>query len=154
MSKANNQNEQQPAAPATDQQPGGPPNDPDRGNTRNRNRNNNGGGGNSTFKNFKGQVEELPGLGTRAESSNQNTGNFIKLLANYILVNFKAPGTLSRAVAELEDPHILLRSELPNLARITAEIGIVIQNASETETAEERAERLRQNRVDREKFLA
>eukprot|EP00957_Ditylum_brightwellii_P040720 3082298-Ditylum_brightwellii.AAC.2 len=136
----------QPAA--TDPQPGGTPSNPNGGPNRNRNnRNSNRGGGNSTFKSFKGQVEELPGLGTRVESSNQNTGNFIKLLANYILVNFKAPGTLSRAVAELEDPSILLRGELPNLNSIMAELGIVLQVGTDTETVEERAERMRQNRI-------
>lgn len=62
----------------------------------------------------------------------------IKLLANYILVNFKAPGTLSRAVAELEDPIILLRSKLPNLNHIIKELGIVLQGGSE---------RMRQNKI-------
>jgi len=55
---------------------------------------------------------------------NQNTGTFIKKLANYILVTFKEPGILSRAVAELEDPNILMRAELPNRINIMTEIGI------------------------------
>ena len=145
-----NQAEQQPVQPAaaTDVQPGGATRNPNGGTSRNRNGNRNGGnGGNSAFKNFKGQIEGLPGLGTRAESSNQNTGNFIKTLANYILVNFKSPGILSRAVAELEDPSTLLRSELPTLNSIVTELGIALQPSNDAETAEERAERLRQNRV-------
>lgn len=145
---SNNQAGQEPAA--TDAQPGGQtgaPNDGTRDTARDRNRNNNRNGGNSNFKNFKGQIQELPGLGTRAESPNQNTGNFIKSLANYILVNFKAPGTLSRAVADLEDPNTLLKKELPVLNDIIADLGIVLQAASETETAEQRAERERANRV-------
>ena len=145
-----NQAEQQPVQPAaaTDVQPGAATRNPNGGTSRNRNGNRNGGnGGNSAFKNFKGQIEGLPGLGTRAESSNQNTGNFIKTLANYILVNFKSPGILSRAVAELEDPSTLLRSELPTLNSIITELGIALQPSNDTETAEERAERLRQNRV-------
>ena len=48
-------------------------------------------GRNSSFRSFKGQIEVLPALGTKAEKMDQNTGTFIKKLANHILVNFKEP---------------------------------------------------------------
>jgi len=104
-------------------------------------------GGNSAFKSFKGQIEVLPTLGTKAEKMDQNTGTFIKKLVNHILVNFKEPGVLSRAVATLEDPHLLLRGELPDRINIISEIGITQLEATEGETADEREERLRRNRL-------
>ena len=78
---------------------------------------------------------------------NQNTGTFIKKLANYILVTFKEPSILSRAVAELEDPNILMRAELPNRINIMTEMGITQLQAHEGETADQLEERLRQNRL-------
>ena len=104
-------------------------------------------GGNSSFRSFKGQIEVLPALGTKAEKMDQNTGTFIKKLANHILVNFKEPGVLSRAVATLEDPHLLLRGELPDKTNIITEMGITQFEAIDEETADEREERLRRNRL-------
>ena len=78
---------------------------------------------------------------------NQNTGTFIKKLANYILVTFKEPSILSRAVAELEDPNILMRAELPNRINVMTEMGITQLQAHEGETADQLEERLRQNRL-------
>ena len=89
----------------------------------------------------------LPALGTKAEKMDQNTGTFIKKLANHILVNFKEPGVLSRAVATLEDPHLLLRGELPDKTNIIAEMGITQFEAIDEETADEREERVRRNRL-------
>ena len=83
-------------------------NEDTRGNDRLRNRNNRyQDGGNSAFKSFMGQAEALPTLGIKAENLNQNTGAFIKKLVNYVIVTFKEPGILSRAVAEPEDSYIL-----------------------------------------------
>ena len=114
---------------------------------RNNNRNRNNGGGGNAFRNFKGQITELPALGTRAESPNQNTGSFIKKLANYILVNFKSPGVLSRAVAELEDPHALIRNQVPNLTNIMNYLGIVQAEAADGETVEQGEARMGRNRM-------
>ena len=49
------------------------------------------------------------------------------------MVNFKAPGILSRAVVDLEDPNILLKIKLLNFDSIIAELGIALQVASDME---------------------
>jgi len=78
---------------------------------------------------------------------NKSKYTFIKKLANYILVTFKEPAILSRAVAELEDPYILMRGELPNRNNIMTEIGITQMEAIGGETEEQFEERLRHNRL-------
>ena len=83
----------------------------------------------------------------KSRKMNQNTGTFIKKLANYILVAFKEQGILSRAVAELEDPKILMRAEMSNRINIMTEMGITQLQAHEGETADQLEERLRQNRL-------
>ena len=139
----NQQQQQQPAAENQQQQDqSGNVNGPG---IDGRQRNNNRFGGGNTFRNFKGQIQELPVMGTKAESSNQNTANFIKKLAAYILVNFKSPSVLSRAVSELEDPLVLLRNELPDISKIVAYLQIVQTEPGENETEAERANRVQQN---------
>ena len=135
------QQQQQPTAENQQQEQPGNANGLGGGRLRNNNR---GGGGNS-FKNFKGQILDLPVMGTKAESSNQNTANFIKKLAAYILVNFKSPSVLSRAVSELEDPHVLIRNELPDISKLVTYLGITQAEPSENETEAERAVRVQQN---------
>ncbi|GFH56492.1 predicted protein [Chaetoceros tenuissimus] len=81
---------------------------------------------------------ELPVLGTCAESTNQNT-------AAYILVNFKSPSVLSRAVSELEDLHVLIRNKLPNIDKLVEYLGITQAEPGENETEAERAIRMQQN---------
>lgn len=108
--------------------------------------NNNKSGGGNSFKNFKGQILELPVVGTKTESNGQNTANFIKKLAAYIIVNFKSPSILSRAVSELEDPHVLIRNELPDIDKLVVYLGITqVEPTSETETEAERAARVQKN---------
>ena len=104
-------------------------------------------GGNSAFKSFKGQVEALPALGTKAEKMNQNTSTFIKKLANYYTSNLQRTRHFVQSGSELEDPNILMRAELLNRINIMTEMGITQLQAHEGETADQLEERLRQNRL-------
>ncbi|GFH62173.1 hypothetical protein CTEN210_18649 [Chaetoceros tenuissimus] len=142
MNESGNQQQQQ--QPAAENQQGQSGNVNGLGiDSRQRNRDR-GGGGNG-FRNFKGQIQELPVMGTKAESNNQNTANFIKKLAAYILVNFKNPSMLAKAVSELEDPLELLRNELPDIGKIAAYLQIVQAEPVDNETEAQRANRLQQN---------
>lgn len=87
-------------------------------------------------------------LGTRAKSASQNTASFIKKLLTYVLVNFKSPGILSRAVADLDVPHVLIKSDIPHLINKTvAYLGITQVGPTENETTTEKDLRLQQNRM-------
>lgn len=54
--------------------------------------------------NFKGAVESLPVLGTKAEKATQDYSKFTKDILNHVLTNFNHPQDIAYAITDMKDP--------------------------------------------------
>ena len=66
-------------------------------NQNNRRNNRNGPYVPSAMRNFKGKIDSLPVLGTKAERTSQNYAAFLKALETYVLTTFKRPEDIAPA---------------------------------------------------------
>ena len=91
----------------------------------------------ATGPRFKGAVETLATLGTRAER--QDKDQFIRFqedLKNYVMREFKQPQDIVVVIKDLKDPAQVLRDNIPKMSKMLEEFGLDETNKLDEENAD------------------
>ena len=73
------------------------------------------------LRNFKGEIESLPVLGTKAERSSQDFSKFTKAIHNHVLANFAYPKDISFAIKDHKDPVRIVAQDIPTKQKLMKE---------------------------------
>ena len=115
-------------------------------NQNNRRNNRNGPYVPSAMRNFKGKIDSLPVLGTKAERTSQNYAAFLTALETHVLTTFKRPEDIAPAVSDLIYPQVTISKNFPTRQRLMAANGLKFEEGPINETKDEKHAREARNK--------
>ena len=100
----------------------------------------------SAMRNFKGKIDLLSVLGTKAERTSQNYAAFLKALETHVLTTFKQPEDIAPAVSDLIYPQVTISKNFPTRRRLMAANGLEFEEGPIDETKDEKDAREARNK--------
>jgi len=97
------------------------------------------------MRNFKGKIDSLPVLGTKAERKSQNYAAFLRALETHVLSTFKRPEDIASAVSDLIYPQVTISKNFPTRQRLMAANGLQLEEEPINETNDEKDAREARN---------